>query len=67
MGCPAFGEDISGIIPSKVPLGESFSDHIQGETYTPKQVIHQQRLLGREVIPLIQKALYFDYTEWRVC
>lgn len=55
MGCPAYGEEISCIIPSKVPLGESFKDHIRGETYTPKQVIHQQRLLGREVIPFFIK------------
>jgi len=48
VGCPAHGEEISCIIPSKVPLGESFKNHIRGETYTPKQVIHQQGLLGKK-------------------
>ncbi|XP_050366167.1 uncharacterized protein LOC126784719 isoform X2 [Argentina anserina] len=67
VGCPAFGDEICGIIPSKVPLGEAFSDHIQGETYTPKQVIHQQRLLGRElglVIDLTNTTRYYPLSDW---
>ncbi|XP_008235258.1 PREDICTED: mRNA-capping enzyme-like [Prunus mume] len=67
VGCPAYGEEISCIIPSKVPLGESFKDHIRGETYTPKQVIHQQRLLGRElglVIDLTNTTRYYPVSDW---
>ncbi|TQD92797.1 hypothetical protein C1H46_021572 [Malus baccata] len=67
VGCPAYGEEISCIIPSKVPLGESFNDHIAGETYTPKQVIHQQRLLGREVglvIDLTNTTRYYPLSDW---
>ena len=48
--CPAHGQELGRIIPSKVPLGESFNDYIPHEKkYTPKQAIHQQRVLGREV------------------
>ncbi|XP_068338757.1 uncharacterized protein [Pyrus communis] len=67
VGCPANGGEISCIIPSKVPLGESFNDHIAGETYTPKQVIHQQRLLGRElglVIDLTNTTRYYPLSDW---
>ncbi|KAM2672390.1 hypothetical protein EV1_008090 [Malus domestica] len=67
VGCPAYGGEISCIIPSKVPLGESFNDHIAGETYTPKQVIHQQRLLGRElglVIDLTNTTRYYPLSDW---
>ncbi|KAJ4834833.1 hypothetical protein Tsubulata_026289 [Turnera subulata] len=50
LGCPAYGQAIGCIIPSKVPLGESFDQYIPCEhRYTPKHVIYQQRQLGREV------------------
>ncbi|TQD99326.1 hypothetical protein C1H46_015115 [Malus baccata] len=67
VGCPAYGGEISCIIPSKAPLGESFNDHIAGATYTPKQVIHQQRLLGREVglvIDLTNTTRYYPLSDW---
>jgi len=50
LDCPSFGQEIYGMIPSKVPLGESFNDCIlPGKRYSFKQVIHQQRVLGRKV------------------
>ncbi len=49
LDCPAHGQELGCIIPSKVPLGESFNDHIPNNKYTPKQAILQQRALGREV------------------
>ncbi|KAF6156800.1 hypothetical protein GIB67_033269 [Kingdonia uniflora] len=50
LDCPAFGQIIGYIIPSKVPLGEFFNDYIiPGKRYSLRQVIHQQRVLGREV------------------
>ncbi|TXG72886.1 hypothetical protein EZV62_001465 [Acer yangbiense] len=50
LGCPALGQEISCIIPSKVPLGEFFNDCIPpGKRYSFKQVIHQLRVLGRKI------------------
>lgn len=49
LDCPAYGNELGCIIPSKVPLGESFSEKIvPGKRYTPREVIHQQKCLGRE-------------------
>ena len=49
--CPAAGQEVCGVmIPSKVPLGESYNDNVPpGKRYSFKQVIHQQRVLGRKV------------------
>lgn len=50
LDCPAVGHEILGMIPSKVPLGEAYNDCIPpGRRYSFKQVIHQQRVLGRKV------------------
>lgn len=49
LDCPEQGQELGCLIPSKVPLGESFNDHIPSKKYTPKQAILQQRVLGREV------------------
>lgn len=49
LDCPAQGQELGCIIPSKVPLGESFNDYVSSKKYTPKQAILQQRVLGREV------------------
>ncbi|CAK7333549.1 unnamed protein product [Dovyalis caffra] len=49
LDCPAFGQEINCIVPSKVPLGEAYNDCIPpGKRYSFKQVIHQQRVLGRK-------------------
>ncbi|KAJ7977428.1 mRNA-capping enzyme [Quillaja saponaria] len=67
LDCPAYGQEIGCIIPSKVPLGESFSNYIISERYSPKQAIHQQRLLGRElglVIDLTNTTRYYPISDW---
>ncbi|KAH7572759.1 hypothetical protein JRO89_XS03G0008300 [Xanthoceras sorbifolium] len=67
LDCPEFGQDISCIIPSKVPLGEFFNDCIPpGKRYSFKQVIHRQRVLGRKlglVIDLTNTSRYYQTTD----
>lgn len=55
LDCPSYGNEILGIlVPSKVPLGESFNeDIIPGKRYSSKQVVHQQRVLSRKVSKFI--------------
>ncbi|CAM8936432.1 unnamed protein product [Rhodiola kirilowii] len=69
LDCPPAGHEINGIIPSKVPLGESFSTYIlPGKRYSSKQVIHQQRVLGRTlglVIDLTNTTRYYNSAEWK--
>ncbi|KAK4281148.1 hypothetical protein QN277_012673 [Acacia crassicarpa] len=67
LGCPAYGQEIGCIIPSKVPLGESFDDIIPSQKYSPKQAIFQQRHLGREiglVIDLTNSTRYYPISDW---
>ncbi|EEF41727.1 mRNA capping enzyme, putative [Ricinus communis] len=67
LGCPPYGEAIGCLIPSKVPLGESFNQHIPGKRYTPKHVLNEQRLLGRElglVIDLTNTNRYYPISAW---
>ncbi|TKY62466.1 mRNA-capping enzyme [Spatholobus suberectus] len=67
LGCPAHGQELGCIIPSKVPLGESFNDYIPSQKYTPKQAILQQRVLGRElglVIDLTNTTRYYHVSDW---
>ncbi|XP_052172347.1 uncharacterized protein LOC127788268 [Diospyros lotus] len=67
LDCPAFGQEIGCIIPSKVPLGEFFNDSIPpGRRYSFKQVIHQQRVLGRKlglVIDLTNTSRYYPVSD----
>ncbi|XP_057831153.2 uncharacterized protein LOC131041919 [Cryptomeria japonica] len=67
--CPAAGDPLSNIIPSKVPLGEKFNDYIiPGKRYSSKQVIHRQRVLGRDVgmvIDLTNTTRYYKPVEWQ--
>ncbi|XP_073149927.1 uncharacterized protein [Henckelia pumila] len=69
LDCPAVGQEICGLIPSKVPLGESFNDHIYpGKRYSYRQVIHQQRVLGRKlglVIDLTNSSRYYNLNDWK--
>ncbi|KAI5584491.1 hypothetical protein POPTR_006G096000v4 [Populus trichocarpa] len=64
LDCPAFGQEINCIVPSKVPLGEAYNDCIPpGKRYSFKQVIHQQRVLGRKlglVIDLTNTTRYYS-------
>ncbi|CAJ2670676.1 unnamed protein product [Trifolium pratense] len=67
LNCPSFGQEIVGMIPSKVPLGEAFNDYIvPGKRYSFKQVIHQQRVLGRKlglVIDLTNTSRYYPVSD----
>ncbi|KAL0344487.1 UNVERIFIED_CONTAM: capping enzyme, partial [Sesamum radiatum] len=69
LDCPNFGQEIGCLIPSKVPLGESFNDCIlPGRRYSFRQVIHQQRVLGRKlglVIDLTNSSRYYNFNEWK--
>uniref|UniRef100_A0A0E0F3R0 mRNA guanylyltransferase n=1 Tax=Oryza meridionalis TaxID=40149 RepID=A0A0E0F3R0_9ORYZ len=68
MNCPAFGEPIDKIIPSKVPLDETFNDSVPpGKRYSSKQVVNKQRKAGREiglVIDLTNTTRYYSPAEW---
>ncbi|KAE9600847.1 putative mRNA (guanine-N(7)-)-methyltransferase [Lupinus albus] len=67
LDCPSFGQEICYMVPSKVPLGESFNDCIfPGKRYSFKQVIHQQRVLGRKlglVIDLTNTSRYYPVSD----
>ncbi|KAK4268654.1 hypothetical protein QN277_025274 [Acacia crassicarpa] len=67
LDCPSFGQEIFCMIPSKVPLGESFNDCVApGKRYSFKQVIHQQRVLGRKlglVIDLTNTSRYYPVSD----
>ncbi|KAK4775941.1 hypothetical protein SAY87_023902 [Trapa incisa] len=64
---PSFGQEIECFIPSKAPLGESFNECIPpGKRYSFKQVIHQQRVLGRKlglVIDLTNTSRYYSTSD----
>ncbi|XP_057438787.1 uncharacterized protein LOC130730727 [Lotus japonicus] len=67
LDCPAQGQELGCIIPSKVPLGESFNDYVSSKKYTPKQAILQPRVLGRElglVIDLTNTTRYYPVSDW---
>lgn len=62
LDCPAYGQEIFCLIPSKTPLGDGF-DIPPGKRYSFKQVIHQQRVLGRKiglVIDLTNSTRYYS-------
>ncbi|XP_006355384.1 mRNA-capping enzyme-like isoform X1 [Solanum tuberosum] len=69
LDCPAFGQEIGCIIPSKVPLDETFNDCVlPGKRYSFRQVLHQQRVLGRKlgmVIDLTNTSRYYSLSDWR--
>lgn len=63
--CPAFGQEIGCIIPSKVPLGETDSI-VPGKRYSFRQVKHQQRVSSRKlglVIDLTNTNRYYSLHE----
>ncbi|KAK7286882.1 hypothetical protein RJT34_22207 [Clitoria ternatea] len=67
LDCPSFGQEICCMIPSKVPLGESFNNYIApGKRYSFKQVIHHTRVLGKKlglVIDLTNTSRYYPVTD----
>nr|GEV53500.1 mRNA-capping enzyme-like isoform X2 [Tanacetum cinerariifolium] len=68
LDCPPYGDAVNFIIPSKVPLGESFNDKIViDKQYTPQQAIRHQRRFGRElglVIDLTNTNRYYRESDW---
>ncbi|GJZ59012.1 mRNA-capping enzyme-like protein isoform X2 [Tanacetum coccineum] len=66
LDCPPYGDAINFIIPSKVPLRESFDDKIViNKRYSPQQGILLQRRLGRKlglVIDLTNTDRESDWT-----
>ncbi|CAL4968949.1 unnamed protein product [Urochloa decumbens] len=66
--CPAVGEAIDKLIPSKVPLDETFNESVPpGKRYSYKQVVNKQRKVGREiglVIDLTNTTRYYSPEEW---
>uniref|UniRef100_A0A1J3K656 mRNA guanylyltransferase n=1 Tax=Noccaea caerulescens TaxID=107243 RepID=A0A1J3K656_NOCCA len=63
LDCPGFGLEIGCIIPSKVPLSESYNEHVPpGKRYSFKQVVRNQRINGRKlglVIDLTNTSRYY--------
>lgn len=50
LDCPPYGQPIGYMIPSKVPLDDSYNDLVMpGKRYSSKQVINSQKRNGREV------------------
>jgi mRNA-capping enzyme len=68
LDCPAFGEPIDKIIPSKVPLDETFNESVPpGKRYSSKQLVNKQRKAGRDiglVIDLTNTTRYYSPAEW---
>ncbi|KAG2690772.1 hypothetical protein I3760_09G205100 [Carya illinoinensis] len=67
LDCPAAGQEICFMIPSKVPLSEYYNGYVApGKRYSFKQVIHQQRVLGRKlglVIDLTNTSRYYTASD----
>ncbi|XP_010495036.1 PREDICTED: mRNA-capping enzyme-like [Camelina sativa] len=67
LDCPGFGLEIGCIIPSKVPLSESYNEHVPpGKRYSFKQVVRNQRINGRKlglVIDLTNTTRYYPTLE----
>ncbi|KAJ7544359.1 hypothetical protein O6H91_09G075300 [Diphasiastrum complanatum] len=67
--CPPYGDPIGNLIPSKVPLGDLFNMQVDaGKRYSYKQVIRNQKALGREVamvIDLTNTTRYYSAAEWK--
>lgn len=54
LDCPASGQPIDKVIPSKVPLDETFNESVPpGKRYSPKQVVNKQRKAGRDVSTIL--------------
>ncbi|XP_035544420.1 mRNA-capping enzyme-like isoform X1 [Juglans regia] len=67
LDCPAAGQEICYMIPSKVPLSEYYNGYVApGKRYSFKQVIQQQRVLGRKlglVIDLTNTSRYYPASD----
>ncbi|CAN6441246.1 unnamed protein product [Victoria cruziana] len=69
LDCPPYGKPIFNIIPSKVPLSESFNDQVApGKRYNIRRVVDKQRIAGKElglVIDLTNTSRYYSPIEWK--
>ncbi|KAL7092623.1 hypothetical protein ACP275_12G174900 [Erythranthe tilingii] len=68
LDCPASGSDIGCLIPSKVPLDDTFNELIPpGKRYSFRQVSHLQRVTGRKIalmIDLTNSTRYYNVNDW---
>lgn len=66
--CPSLGQPIGYMVPSKVPLDESFNDLVgPGKRYSSRQVINSLRRNQKElglVIDLTNTTRYYSPSEW---
>ncbi|XP_020104456.1 mRNA-capping enzyme-like isoform X1 [Ananas comosus] len=69
LDCPALGECIDKIIPSKAPLDESYNESVvPGKRYSSKQIINKLRKAGRElglVVDLTNTDRYYSVSEFK--
>ncbi|XP_050378086.1 uncharacterized protein LOC126795288 [Argentina anserina] len=67
LDCPPFGQDIHCMIPSKVPLDQSYNRDVPpGKRYSFKQVFKKQRHLSRKlglVIDLTSTSRYYPTSD----
>lgn len=50
LDCPGAGDPICNLIPSKVPLGETFNELLDaGKRYSRRHVVRHQQAVGRKV------------------
>ncbi|KAJ4778570.1 mRNA-capping enzyme [Rhynchospora pubera] len=68
LDCPPVGECIDKLIPSKVPLDDSYNDAVNpGNRYSSRQLINKQKKKGREiglVLDLTNTTRYYSTQEW---
>ncbi|XP_078158081.1 uncharacterized protein LOC144553751 [Carex rostrata] len=68
LDCPAFGQCIDKLIPSKVPLDETYNESVPpGKRYSSKQLITKQKKAGHEiglVLDLTNTTRYYSTQEW---
>lgn len=68
LDCPGAGDPIANLIPSKVPLGETFNELLDaGRRYSRRHVVRHQTALGRKiglVIDLTNTSRYYNSNEW---
>ncbi|KAH9608157.1 hypothetical protein KSS87_015409 [Heliosperma pusillum] len=67
--CPNFGTEIASIVPSKVPLDESFNDCIPpGKRYAFRQVFHMSRVKNFKigmVVDLTNTDRYYSTSDFK--
>ncbi|KAJ4762245.1 mRNA-capping enzyme [Rhynchospora pubera] len=68
LDCPRAGQCIDILIPSKVPLDDTYNDFVTPcKRYSSKQLINEQKINGREiglVLDLTNTTRYYSAEEW---